>query len=823
MEKQLDFNLNDIINTINRRKIVLISFVAVIVLFTGIYSFLVDPLYESSVVLKKERLYNDRNPDTFNQMIVFQSSDEIENEIETVKSRTVLESVINDFALFFNIQELDLKNTDIQLKDIGLFEYETYLDYKISNIDGRYPKFSAFNISQYAEPGSFYLKIGENKELTIYDATNDSKVFTQPFYQKWKAEFRGIKFTIDWKGAIAGDKLYFDIIRLQKAQKNLSENISVARIGATNLFKISYRSKSPINAQKIVNSIAENFRSSRLNQKKQSIQYSYKFVDQQLQDISVKLDSAETRLSSFKSKNKIINIDETSNEVVKFLSQLETEKIKAELELTEYQNKVSEMKGELKKQGYFDQTYLNPSRTGDSRTPFAALLEQLSDLEIEKLQLLQRRKETHPDIVSINEQINQIQNKLTEYNQNTITSYSIIINSLKKKRNDLNSLIDKYAARIGNLPAQESTLLNLMREKDVYDKMFQLLLDKREELRMAELSKIQDIVVVESASLPIEPVSPKKKLNIMLAMILGSVLGMITIFFQEVFDKKINNVDSLSNSYSLPVLAMIPRYETGLFEQLDNSNNIKNKLVTLMDDKHEFLESYRLLRTQVFNISKNIKKNIFIFTSSDENTGKTTIVANLGVSLTRSGKSVLLIDCDLKKAGLSRLFSVPADHYSIYNYLTDNRSTPVLFKPMKNMDKKFNLSLLAASDSYIEDSSELLENEKMTTLLQYAANKFDYVLIDTAPVTQVVDTLILSKYIPNVFFIVKPKHSFKDGIKYAFDVFKESSINVNGFIINAYDAKSSSYYYKYGYGYGYGYGKENGKAKSKGIFNGKLN
>lgn len=127
---------------------------------------------------------------------------------------------------------------------------------------------------------------------------------------------------------------------------------------------------------------------------------------------------------------------------------------------------------------------------------------------------------------------------------------------------------------------------------------------------MAELSKIQDIVVVESASLPIEPVSPKKKLNIMLAMILGSVLGMITIFFQEVFDKKINNVDSLSNSYSLPVLAMIPRYETGLFEQLDNSNNIKNKLVTLMDDKHEFLESYRLLRTQVFNISKNIKKNI---------------------------------------------------------------------------------------------------------------------------------------------------------------------------------------------------------------------
>ena len=123
------------------------------------------------------------------------------------------------------------------------------------------------------------------------------------------------------------------------------------------------------------------------------------------------------------------------------------------------------------------------------------------------MNLLQKRTENHPDVQAVDEQIKMVKQKLASYNQNTLTAYQIMINSLDKKLLQITNMMSKYEVKMERLPGQENKLAGLMRQKEVYEKIFTMLLDKREEMRMAELSKLQDIVVVDPAHEPIDPVS----------------------------------------------------------------------------------------------------------------------------------------------------------------------------------------------------------------------------------------------------------------------------------------------------------------------------
>jgi len=301
-----------------------------------------------------------------------------------------------------------------------------------------------------------------------------------------------LEIAMSWPGAIAGDKLYIKINTMESTIAKVKSAIRIGPIGETNLAKLTVESESPQLAQILANTIIEKYRNVRLENKRQNVMSSYQFVDDQLEDIRVKLENAERELSKFKSDNQIAMMDESSRDIIQFLSNLENEKIKVDLELGDYKNKQAGMSNEIQNKGYFDQTHLTPQNSEGRNTPFSTLLEQLSDLEIKRLELLQRRKENHPEVITINEQIDQMKSKLAEYNQNTLTSYNILISTLEKKRAELNRLIRQYSDKIGNLPQKSSELIQLTRNKNVYEKMFTLLLDKREEFRLAELSKMQD-------------------------------------------------------------------------------------------------------------------------------------------------------------------------------------------------------------------------------------------------------------------------------------------------------------------------------------------
>jgi tyrosine-protein kinase Etk/Wzc len=359
------------------------------------------------------------------------------------------------------------------------------------------------------------------------------------------------------------------------------------------------------------------------------------------------------------------------------------------------------------------------------------------------------------------------------------------------------------------LPAKENRLAQLMRQKNVYEKISTLLLDKREEMRIAELSKLQDIAIVDEAHEPLKPISPRKLFNLMVAVVLGGFFGLVGIFLLELKDSKLVNLDELETEFNLPIFAIIPTYSREIKEDIMSSENGKQKFVTMMDEGEGFRETYRLLKTKLL-FQMNGKEKIFMVTSCEENTGKTSVVANLAISIAQENKKVLIVDCDLRKAELSKMFGIPKKSPGLIEFIEKEQSPTIYTKLLNNID-------ILPAGGRREDSSHLLNSERMKLLFKsFDTSMYDSIIIDTPPVTRVVDTLILGQSIQDAILVVRPGHSFKEAVVGGIQEMQHAQIKIQGVVVNAAEIKDSYYYrYRYGYGYGYNVDQSNGKNSKK--------
>jgi capsular exopolysaccharide synthesis family protein len=790
------------LNIINRRKANLILATVFMLIVAVLYNIFSTPMYESSIIAKKEEAADQRYSTELKEMFSMQTKDKLDTEIEIIQSRTVLEKVITELYLNLDIRKI----TSGKGEDIDIDENISVSGKSFENLTGYesiYPYFYDLKIENYFKGGVYYIQRSVNGGLELYDNQNSKYLESSVISTKAKFEQPGFQFRVNWPNADPGGQVYFKLGTIEESVKDLQGIISIAAIGKTNLAKLTVESHSPQLAQKLANSIIEKYREVRLEQKRQSVLYSFDFVNNQLNDIQQKLEEAELKLSNYKSANQIVMLDESSREIITFLSNLESEKVQVNLELVEYENKFKEMTSALQKQGYFDQTHLTPQRSDGRESPFSTLMQQLSDMEIQRLVLLQKRKENHPDVVSIDQQIDQIKTKLSEYNKNTLTSYQIITNSLKKKRSSLNNLIRQYSDKIEKLPDQESELVKLVRDKNVFEKMFTLLLDKREEFRLAELSKMQDIVIIESAQMPLEPVTPRKALNIVIALFFGIVVGLSIIGIQEMLEKRVITLDDFEKFYPFPLLTIIPKYNNKLLKRINEAEKYDDRLVSLMDDQNIFWESYRVLGLKLNNVSKNGSKSLII-TSCEENTGKTSIATNFAVFLANRNRKVLLIDADLRKAAASSFLNDNLTSPGLISYLTGKMDHSNILKQLV-VDKKENKTLdYIPAGGTVENSSEILESERMKSLIEELSPQYDHVLIDTPPVTRVIDTLVLGNTVKDIILVIRPNHTFKGSVALGIEEMELANMNILGFIMNASALSELSQKYKYGYGYGYG-------------------
>jgi capsular exopolysaccharide synthesis family protein len=245
-------------------------------------------------------------------------------------------------------------------------------------------------------------------------------------------------------------------------------------------------------------------------------------------------------------------------------------------------------------------------------------------------------------------------------------------------------------------------------------------------------------------------------------------------------------------------------------KKLDNAKSLEDRFAVLSADNFGIIESYKVLQTKL-NFELENKSKIIMLTSCEEHSGKTTVISNLALSLINADKKVLIIDADLKRCTLSDMFDIPRNSPGLTSYLERDLANI----PIKNLSNVFGrsmkekyLNILPAGD-VSENSSELLQSAKFLDLIMtLKTGSYDYVLIDTPPITRVIDSLILGRIINNVILIIRDNFSLKESIEEGIKEFNNEKINIIGVIANGFEIEKSSFKHKYGYGYGYKYAYE---------------
>ncbi len=801
-QRDTEIALGAVWQALYRRKWMLLAAVSAFGSIAMLYNLLTTPVYESSLLIKKEKPLDHRFQDELKSIVFLQTLDELETEMEIVTSRTVLEKVVHQLNLYFWIERLALTRQPERELHQALAEYQQ----NYNQLAGA--AIPWIEVSFYEPPPEYpgrdlTLQVTPEEKLALIDSRTRETVFLADDPANAVFDLQHLRFKVRWPNPLPHSEIDLSVRNLEKAIYHLNQQVGVRSIRKTNIFRISAESTSPYMAQLISNTLADMFRETRLEQKRRTIRYSANFVDRQLEEISGRLREAETALSEFKSSQQIVAIDESSRQTLAFLSSLETEKIKTELELAEYQSRYRALQQQLEEKLYFDQTYLTPQEHNLSNSPFSTLLQQLSAAELKRLELLQFRTEHHPDVQAMDERIAKIKENLSGYNRETIAAYRIIMDALLKKREDLAVLIKNYTLKMQRLPEQETRLMELMRKRSVYEKMFVLLLDKQEEMRMAELSNMQDIVIVAPAATPLKPVRPRKALNLMIALVLGTIAGVALAFAAEFRNAGVRNPADLERGYGIPVLAILPKFDKKLMKKIARNFSLESHLVLLQENRNGIKESLRIMRTKLSHLMQG--RNVLQFTSCEAGTGKTTVLGSVSLSLALAGKKVLVIDCDLKRPRLGRFFEIPETAPGLIAFLKKEAPFPEIYHPLKELNgQPVRLSIIPAGGS-VENSSELLDHRNFRNFLRDVAPFYDFVLIDTPPITKTVDSLVLGRFVKDVLIVIRPDLTHKDRLAWALQDFRQFGVHVVGAVFNGCDMGGLPTRYRNGYGYGYGY------------------
>jgi capsular exopolysaccharide synthesis family protein len=823
-------SLLEILYIVYRGKTIIILSTLLFLVLAVLYNLFSTPVFESKALLKKENPESGR--DEFYELVSLQTQDRLETEIQLLQTEAALSRVIDELNLRVELKKIidpfgnsfALNNVFINFPDSG----NTYAE----QIPFSLPIFKNVELKNkkparelcIEKKGEKYFELRDVEENRLIISLNTSSVSAldtvEQFYvtsnldsilaieknpEAWFFNADFAQFEFSWNDAPVGSKIYFNFNNYYELIRSFRKSIHISGVGGTNMFTVSIRSSTPLACKVIADHVIRSFIELRMEQQKQTSSYSVQLVDEQLTEVQAKLLNAESNLSKFKASGQIMTIDNHTSELMGYLSTLESVKLETDLLLSNYKDKAEAMRNEIQASGYFDQSFLEPSGEFEGNSPFSTLMTHLSDLEMQRLELLQKRTENHPDVINLNNQIRLTEEKLAVYNENTLTQYSIIIKTLEKKLLKIAILMSGYEVKMQQLPEQENRMAGLLREQDVYKKIFTLLLDKREEMRVAELSKLQDIVVIDQPQEPYKPIKPRKILNMLIGLCLGGCIGIVFIFLLELRRTRLINIDDLEEEFKIPILALIPKYDRDIVKRINNPADNKDRFVVLKSDNLGIRESYRLLRTKLHQL--DIREKTLLITSCEENTGKTSIVANLAITMAKEGKKILIVDCDLRKAELSKIFDVPLDSPGLIDFITKGGSPAIYTRVLKKID-------IIPAGGVREDSSSLLSSDRMKSLFKAIdTSVYHYIIIDTPPVTRVVDTLVLGQFVKNAILIVRPDTSMKEAVIGGIQELNNAKVKIRGVVANAAEIQKS-YYYRYRYGYGYGYTSDDKKRSS---------
>ena len=513
------------------------------------------------------------------------------------------------------------------------------------------------------------------------------------------------------------------------------------------------------------------------------------FINGRLEKIDAELGSTEDKLENYKKRNAV--------------TQLDMDASRSLAQSTQYETKITEVNSQIQLMDYLrefvdnpaNQYKIIPSNVGMTDQASTALITSYNQAVQERNRYLKTNSLQAPQVVALTSTLDDLQASIR-------TALLQARRTADIQRQSLQRQLAKYEGRIGSTPEQERVLTQIGRQQEVKSGLYLLLLQKREENSIS-LAATADKGKLIDEPLAMGQVSPKKAIILLAAMILGLGIPFGILLLIQMFSYRLEGHDDLMRLTTLPIVADVPvasdsvKTAAGIVVQANKNNQID--------------EIFRSMRT---NIQFMMKENdqVILFTSSTSGEGKTFLAANLAVSFALLGKKVVLCGLDIRKPALGRLFGVKDRTAGVTQLLVkDAVSETDLRTTICPSGVNENLDLLLAGPTP-PNPTELLARQNMHDIIELLKQQYDYVILDTAPVGLVTDTLQLARFSNVNCYVCRADYTPKANIGLLNSLVSEKKLTNCGVILNGVDMSKKKYGYYYGYGkygkYGrYGYGR----------------
>ncbi len=560
---------------------------------------------------------------------------------------------------------------------------------------------------------------------------------------------------------------------------------------------ISLKNSSLQRGQDFINQLLEMYNRNTNNDKNEIAQKTAEFIDERIGIISKELGSTEADLESFKRDAGITDL--TSEAQIALAGNAEYEK-----KSVENRTQIS-LVNDLRKYLRSNEYEVLPSNVGLQDAALIGAIERYNEMLVERKRLLRTSTENNPAIVNLDTSIRAMKANVQATLEGTLQGLMITKSNLDREAS-------RYSRRISNAPGQERAYVSIARQQEIKAGLYLMLLQKREENAIALAATANNAKIIDEAIADDIPVSPKHSMIYLIALMLGVGIPVGIIYLIELTKFKIEGRADVEKLTSVPVVGDIP---------LTDEKNDKNGSIAVFENKNNLMsETFRNIRTNLQFMLDNDQKVILV-TSTVSGEGKSFVSSNLAISLSLLGKKVVIVGLDIRKPGLNKVFNLSSKEKGITQYLANPEMD--LMSLIQQSDVNKNLYILPGG-TVPPNPTELLARDGLDKAIEILKKNFDYVILDTAPIGMVTDTLLIGRVADLSAYVCRTDYTHKAEYTLINELYHEKKLPNLCTIINGVDLKRRKYGYYYGYGkygkhygygkrygYGYGYGQEKKK------------
>ncbi len=631
--------------------------------------------------------------------------------------------------------------------------------------------------------------------------------------------------------------------------ERLENVVDFAPVKESDVIKITARSHDPVEASLIANTYVQVYSNRDVSSSRAKLQTVRDFLQSQLGTKHHQLDSIEQSLQSYMAKSGMVSLDAEADRVVNQLSQLEATRDGLEGEIASHQKTLASLKAEFTTQEPNVAKAMSEQNDGYIRL----VQGQLARLEVER-DLIAPQKDAKASgedarssrLNDLETQISQLRKTLRARTEsllgsvipesreaNTMQGYAAILGQLKQqiiqeqieldgleaKKGALNRVIKDYDRQFNQIPQKNIKFAKLQRARLSTEKLYLLVEEKYNEAGITESSEFGSVNIMAAASVPLRPISPKPLLNLAIGLLLGIAGGIGITIMRSSLDTRLRSPDDLKRIGITPI-GVIQRMQKGTPAVLTGKNGgsrdkpFEPSLVVYHNPLLSDSEGYRHLRTSIQDTVNKEPIGVIALTSANQQEGKSTVIANLSLSFALMEGKCLLIDADLRRPTLHKLFGLERE--------------PGLGEILAGKDGNLeaihrgvveNLDILTAGNA-VDNPAELLAKHTMVEFIQKVRSRYRIVLLDTPPLLMVTDAGIMAREVDGVLVVTESGGTTAEMLEAISERLKGQHCNFLGYVLNKFDARSAYGSRQYGYRVGYGPYEYRSSKKLKNLYQG---